>query len=229
MRDEEDQGAEPTAWRGSRPSSFSCQPSVVGVTGTIGAGKSTVARWLASHWNVPLVDADAVGHEVLALPEVQRAVVDRFGTEILDGAAIDRSRLGRAVFAGAGGLAALEAIVHPPLGERLRTRLAEARNHADGQVAAVLDAAILPEVGWTDLCDILVCVDAERSVRLERVVRRGWNDAELRRREAAQWPAERKCAGADVRIANDGGEADLNGLLDQLVRSWPARTAPDLV
>jgi dephospho-CoA kinase len=122
----------------------------------------------------------------------------------------------------------LEAIVHPKMRDRFRreierlTRLGLAR-------VIVLDAAILLEAGWDDLCDHVVFVDAPRSVRRQRVAKqRGWSAQALESREAAQWPCEIKRSRADMVLANDSGMDHLNrevGRLDALIGDSSSRTS----
>jgi dephospho-CoA kinase len=120
---------------------------VVGLVGGIGAGKSRVSAALARRGG-RLVAGDPLGHAALRQPEVIRAVVDRFGPGVLDDSEdVDRAKLGAVVFADPAARRALEAIVHPWIGQRLRAELAAAR--ADpGVPFAVLDAAIMLEAGW---------------------------------------------------------------------------------
>src|SRR5262249_4827432 len=146
-----------------------------------------------------VLDADAVGHALLNQTPVREQVIDRFGPEIVSAASeadgpplIDRKALGAIVFARPEALRELEAILHP----RMRPPFERAigREERRGQATAViLDAAILLEAGWDSLCDRVVFVEAPRTLRLERVIRdRGWSDETLSRREAAQWPSEKK-------------------------------------
>lgn len=180
---------------------------VLGLIGGIGGGKSQVAALLGAR-GAFVIDADAVGHEVLELPEVRQQVVARFGSRAWkpseDEGRVDRRVLGALVFADSAALRDLEAILHP----RMRRRFEQTILREVGQGlarAVVLDAAILLEAGWDDLCDLVVYVDTPRAVRLERVSRqRGWTEETLRSREAAQWPCETKRSRADVVIANEG-------------------------
>ncbi|WP_337176501.1 dephospho-CoA kinase [Paludisphaera sp.] len=190
---------------------------VVGVIGGIGGGKSSAAAALAARGAV-VIDADAVGHETLRRPEVARRVAERFGPAVVaaDGS-IDRRALGRVVFADASARRDLESIVHPPMFEEFGRRIAEARALGEAPLI-VLDAAILLEAGWDRACDAVVFVDAPREIRLDRVRRgRGWSDEDLSRREAAQWPLDRKKAGAGHVLVNDGDAARLESEIDRLM------------
>ena len=119
---------------------------------------------------------------------------------------IDRSALARQVFGDHREQVAarhdLEQIVHPEIGRRITVEVALAT--ANGRAAVLLDAAVLLEAGWRQLCDLVVFVDTPDSIRLTRVQNnRNWTEDELRRREASQWSLDRKRQEADFVITND--------------------------
>jgi dephospho-CoA kinase len=80
---------------------------------------------------------------------------------------------------------------------------------ASGHFAVILDAPLLLEAGWRPLCDLVIFVDVDRDIRLARAKSRGWSADEFARREAAQWPVERKRAAADIVLANNGDAESL--------------------
>ncbi len=167
---------------------------MIGLLGGIAAGKTTVARMLAG-LGARVVCADAIGHAALAEDAVRDAIVARWGKEVLDGAGqVDRSRLARRVFADPAETAALEAMTHPFILAEMRRQVAEAR--AAGAPAIVIDAPLLVEAGLDGLCDVLVFVDCPQEVRAARAAERGWEPAELARRERLQSPLETKRARA---------------------------------
>ena len=191
---------------------------MIGLTGTVGAGKSAVAARLADRGAV-VIDADAVGHETLRRPEVAAQVGARFGSGVLDAeGAVDRRALGRLVFADPCARRDLEALVHPPMFEAFERAIADA---VRGEARfVVLDAAILLETGWDRACDLVVFVDAPRPMRLERVgASRGWTDEQLRARESAQWTGERKKSRSDYVLLNDGSPSRLDQEVDRLL-AW---------
>jgi len=175
---------------------------LVGLTGNIASGKSTVAQ-LLSERGATIIDAD-----VLARRAVERgssafdAIVQRWGTSVLspDGH-LDRAALRRTVFGNPRELEALNEIVHPEV-ERLRERLiAEAR--ARGDRVVVCDIPLLFEKKMVDRFDRIVLVDAPRPLRLERLVQdRGLHETEAMEMIAAQMPAELKRARADFVVDN---------------------------
>ncbi|MFM7138609.1 MAG: dephospho-CoA kinase [Planctomycetota bacterium] len=164
---------------------------IVGLVGKIGAGKSTVARAMAE-LGAEVIDADRIAHEVLAEPEVVAAVVGRFGADVIDAAGVVRRPfLAEQVFgptpAHDAALAALEAIVHPRVRERIEGRLAAiaAEESAAGRGVVVLDVPLLMQAGWDRRCDRLVRVECDEAERTRRVDRRGWPELQRRARERA--------------------------------------------
>lgn len=176
----------------------------VGLTGNVASGKTTVAdRW--RELGVTVVDADRLGHAVLDEdPGAREALVAEFGPGILaPGGAIDRGALGEAAFASPARVARLNAIVHPPLLERLDGELERAREA--GAELAVVDAALVFEFGLGEVLDVLVLVTAPASVREERLRRSRGMDAErFRRVMETQIPDDEKVAACDYVIENDG-------------------------
>src|SRR5262249_39717536 len=161
---------------------------------------------------------DAAGHLALRQPDVRDAVVRRWGAGLLgpDGEIV-RPRLGAIVFADPAELQALETLVHPWIRRRLEEEIALAR--ADPAVRfVVLDAAIMLEAGWDDVCDVLVFVDAPVEVRRRRVAARGWSPDDLRARESAQMPLTRKAARADHVLRNAASVDHLERQVDELLR-----------
>ena len=194
------------------------KPSVVGIVGGVGSGKSAVARGLAEGWRVDVVDADQIGHEVLTLPEIRHRIHQTFGPGVFAGGeptgGIDRHQLGRRVF-GSGqqhrdSLTQLEAIVHPEIHRRIQSRISQhCESDRTGLEAVLLDAAVMFEAGWDDLCDAVVFIDAPVEVRLARVVKnRGWDDSRFREREASQLALDRKQELADFVVDNSGSLED---------------------
>jgi len=193
---------------------------VVGIVGGIGSGKSAVAASFARHGGA-VVNADKLGHAALEDPVNKARVVARWGADVLDeGGAVARKKLGAIVFADEAERQALEAIVHPWIGGRIREAVAAAQ--ADPAVRFILlDAAIMVEAGWSEVCDRLIFVEVPREVRLARLeASRGWTAADLAARERAQRPLAEKAARADWVVRNDGTLADLDRRVDALVAGW---------
>ncbi len=171
---------------------------LVGLTGGIASGKSTVSRQLAE-LGCHVIDADVLAREVVAPGEpAWQAIVEAFGTEILGpDRTLDRARLGAIVFADAAQRRRLEAITHPAIRARRQARLAELAARGFGGLV-VQDAALLVEVGAHAHVDRLVVVYATREAQLERLMRRdGLDRAEAERRLGSQMPLAEK-----VRLAH---------------------------
>jgi dephospho-CoA kinase len=177
---------------------------LVGLTGNIASGKSTVAQ-LLSERGATIIDAD-----VLARRAVERgskafdAIVKRWGTSVLapDGH-LDRAALRRVVFGHPGELEALNDIVHPEVEHLREQRIQDARGRGDRVV--VCDIPLLFEKKMAERFERIILVDAPRPLRLERLVTdRGLRETEAMDMIAAQMPAELKRARADFVIDNSG-------------------------
>lgn len=193
-------------------------PPVIGLTGGIAAGKSTVSGRLAA-LGAHVIDADRVGHRVLMRSgEAHAAVVRAFGAEILDEAGeIVRPRLGRLVFADPARLAELNRLTHPSMAERMRREIEEVRARPSPPPFIVLDAAVLFEAGWESLCDEVWTVSTAPERALERLVTRNRLAPEAARaRIDAQLGNPEREARADRVIRNDGAPDALAAAVDAL-------------
>ena len=177
---------------------------VIGLTGGIGSGKSTVAQTLEEEGAVVL-SADLVGHEVYqpGRPAFQE-IVDAFGPQVVasDGA-IDRKKLGPIVFADPKNLARLNAITHPRMKDLMREKLAELE--ANGVQFAVLEAALLFDAGWDDLADEVWVTVAPPQIAAQRAAQRSGIPVEqvLERIIKAQISDEERVSRSDVVIDTD--------------------------
>ncbi len=177
----------------------------IGLTGGIGAGKSTVARIFAD-FGVPVIDVDALARVVVE-PGSRglTRVAEAFGTEVLrsDGT-LDREALGKKIFAAPALRTRLEGILHPLIEQEMNRRIAALEQ--EGKHAMVLvDIPLLFEAGWESKVDCIVLVYASPEVQLERVrLRDGMPLEEARRRLAAQMPIQNKVARSHYVIRNDG-------------------------
>ena len=193
---------------------------VIGLTGNIACGKSTVAGMLADLGAV-VIDADAVVHELQRRGSpLYRAIVAEFGDSVLrDDGAIDRARLGAIVFAVPARLARLEALTHPAVIEEVESRLREI-----SAPAAVVEAVKLVEAGMHRRCDSLWVVTCPRAVQFERLRGRGLDNAAIEVRLDAQPAVAPKLALADVVIDNGGSRESTRR---QVVVAWHAMGLPD--
>jgi dephospho-CoA kinase len=202
-----------TAFRnGSKP--------VIGLIGAIGAGKTSAAAAFQSRGGM-VINADALGHAALEEPAIRQQLVARWGTRIIrDDGTLDRRAIAGIVFPESGERVALERLVFPYIRERATAEILRAQQDSNVRFI-VLDAAVLLEAGWNDVCDRIVYIDAPRAVRLARLATRsGWTADDLRAREAAQWPDSEKVKRADAVIVNEGSPERLQGRLDELMKQW---------
>lgn len=192
---------------------------VLGIVGGIGSGKSRVASLLAEMGG-HVIDADRLGHDALRQPDLRDRIVAQWGAGVLgETGEVSRRQLAEIIFQDAAQRKELETIVLPYIGERIRATIAAAQVDP-GIRFIVLDAAILLETGWKEACDRIVYVHAPRSQRLDRLTQRGWNEAELVRREHAQLPLAAKEAAADATIDNSGSIDTLRTQLETLLTRW---------
>jgi dephospho-CoA kinase len=188
---------------------------LVGLTGGIGSGKSTVARMLEERGAV-VFDADLLAREAVepGTPG-HTAVIERFGADVLaPGGELDREALASIVFADPSARRDLEQIVHPEV-RRLFAEGSEAYHDTDRIV--VFSAPLLVESGMHTAFEILVVVSATVATQIERLMRqRGMSEAAIRARIDAQAPLEDKAAVADFLVDNGGTLAELESQVERL-------------
>lgn len=190
----------------------------LGLTGGIGMGKSTAADLLARR-GVPVVDTDQLARDLVAPGQpVLAEIRTQFGPEMLaaDGS-LNRTAMARRVFGDPQERQRLEALLHPLIRAAWHARLA-AWSRA-GEALAVVVIPLLFEVGAEAELDLTLCVACSASTQRERLLVRGWNEADIAARLAAQWPAERKLALARYGIWNEGRQEVLAAQLDRILAS----------
>jgi dephospho-CoA kinase len=196
---------------------------LVGLTGGIGAGKSTVADLLADHGAV-ILDADAFARDAVRKgTDALGAVVRRFGADVLgpDGE-LDRARLAGIVFSDREALDDLEAIVHP----EVRRMIAEGiQSHIDTDGVVVLVNPLLIEMGTHRDCDVVVVVSASPETQVARSVARGMEESDVRARLDAQLPLDQRARAADVLLDNEGTREELAAEVQVLWEDLAARAA----
>jgi len=187
---------------------------LVGLTGGIGSGKSTVSALLAERGAV-ILDADAVARELQRAGQpVLAAMIERFGDEMLtEEGELDRPRLAALVFADPAALADLNALVHPAVGVELVRRIEAARGT---DAVVVLDSPLLAEHPRDGMAATIV-VDVPIETAVERLVhQRGMTEADARARIARQISRDERLATADRVIDNSGDRAALEAQVDDL-------------
>jgi len=186
---------------GQRSAAKGVKP-VIGLLGGVGAGKSTVAAELVA-LGCGLIDADAIGHELLTDPEVRAELLRRWGQDICgaDGA-VDRAAVADRVFGRPEELAALNALMHPRMRKRMVERIERMRSDPSVK-AVVVDAALLLETDWHQLCTDFVFVQAGDDQRAERArTSRGWSRAQWQAREKSQKALDIKAGKAEYVVDN---------------------------
>ena len=206
-------GDNAAAHRMSKPTS---SKPVIGLVGGIGSGKSTVAAEFAA-LGCAVVHGDAIGHQLLTESAIRRKIQDRWGEAVLspDGE-VDRAALGQIVFQDPAQLEALNRILHPAIRAGIAARIAAAQ--ADTSVAAVVvDAAVLFEAGWDELCTHTVFVEAAKPLRLARVLaQRHWDRRAFEAREKSQISLDTKARKCDYTIGNKSTVSRLGEQIRQL-------------
>lgn len=190
---------------------------VIGILGGIASGKSTIAGMFERLGCVKL-DADKIAHELIEKEDIKEVILSEFGRDLLDSAGhIDKKKLAQRAFDGVDTAKRLNAIVHPPVMERIKRRIAEIRQ--EGRAAAiVLDAPLLLEAGGQDLCDALVFVDADPQIRLQRWLKTKPYDAEeLKKRENLQISLDKKRKIAHYIIQNNSDASEVAEQVAQLL------------
>ncbi len=190
---------------------------VIGLTGGIASGKSTVARLLES-WGAYMIDADKLGHKAyLQGTRAYRQVVETFGEDVVgaDGE-IDRAVLGGKVFGAGNRLAELTAIVWPAIREMAEEEISSRRAQAPEQIV-VLEAAVLIEAGWLDLADQVWVTVVDPEVAIQRATSRDGSDRDsVQARIDAQLSNQERRAAADEVIDNSTDEAALEARVREL-------------
>ena len=193
---------------------------IIGLTGSLGSGKNTVAQMFEEMGGAIVIDADAIARQVqepggAAFEEIVRT----FGPDVVlpDGSGLDRRKLAEQVFSSAEKLARLNAIVHPRVREEEKRLLAL---HG-GERLVVLNVALLLENTMSDLVDRVVVVTVSEAKRRERLfARSGMSPEEVERRLAAQMPQEEKVRRADDVIDNDAGLDATRQQVRDLLKNW---------
>ncbi|MCD7885933.1 MAG: dephospho-CoA kinase [Lachnospiraceae bacterium] len=197
---------------------------ILGVTGGVGAGKSTVLSYLKNHYGAYLLEADRIGHQVQQPGEpCYERIVAAFGDEILkEDGTIDRGRLGTIVYADREKMTRLNQIVHPAVKERIRSEIDRiSRENAENPfVLFVIEAALLLEDHYDEICDEVWYIYADEQTREERLMQsRGYSREKVRQIFFNQMSEEEFRRRCPVVIDNSGG--DLNDTcvqIDQALR-----------
>jgi dephospho-CoA kinase len=188
---------------------------LIGLTGGIGAGKSTALAAL-ERLGAAVLSTDAVVHELYAGdPRLRAAVVERWGPEVAPNGAVDRAAVARHAFADDGERRWLEGLLWPLVGERVGEWLTAARAQSPPPRAAVVEVPLLFEAGMEGLYDATIAIVAPEQQRRERAAGRGHEL--LQERTARQLSQDEKAARATHAVCNDGTEAQLREKLSEIL------------
>ena len=198
---------------------------LIGLTGGIATGKSTVSSYLTNQYQLTILDADGYAREALAVgTPAYHATLNRYGSTLkkIDGS-LDRSRLGALIFANPQEKAWLESQIHPWVRHCLQTAIA-----ASERPILILDIPLLFEAGFTDLVTSIWVVFCSDEQQLKRLMERNHLSAqEARQRIASQWPLRAKVARADFLLDNSQDLPFLYGQIDQAVSAMTAAVRQD--
>ena len=195
---------------------------VIGLTGSIGTGKSEAARQLEA-LGASIISADQVGHEAYTPnTEAWEHVVSAFGDEILrDDGEIDRRKLGTIVFSDPGQLERLNQIMHPRMAQMVADKVEVLRGQ--GVEVVVVEAALLFEAGWDSLVEEVWTTDSPEQAVIERLkVRNGMSEEEARKRMSSQMGRTERLDRSDYVIENSGDMVALGVAIKEL---WDRRVA----
>lgn len=179
------------------------KPMVIGITGGISSGKSTVARMLAS-LGAEYIDADEMCHKLIHAKKFKDKIIERFGSTIQDNfGKIDRAQLAKIVFQDKERLDDLCNILHPVVIEQIKSKIAEVEKQGRRK-AIVIDAALLEESDLSMICDFIIFINTAKDHRSKRShISRHWAEGELEKRESFQMILEDKKNNADYIIDNN--------------------------
>lgn len=195
---------------------------IVGLTGGIGSGKSTVANMFAQ-LGALTVDADQLGRQAIETgTSGYDAVVATFGSQIVSDGEINRSKLGEIVFKDPSQRKALEAIIHPRVQAALASKI---KSLSPGDIL-IYEIPLLVETGSAAKFDYVITVESDIENRLDRLFERGLEEDEAERRIDAQASQSERESVADCVIINDGDRAELFG---EVAKVWEGKLQPRLV
>ena len=195
---------------------------IVGLTGGIGAGKSTVANMFAQ-LGALTIDADQLARQAIEKGSTGfNEVISTFGEEVLSEGEIDRQKLGTIVFKDKSKRKELESIIHPRVQEALAQKI---KSLSPGDIL-IYEIPLLFETGAADKFDYIITVESDIENRLDRLFERGLEEDEAQRRIAAQASQSERESVADYVVVNDGERAEL---FADVARVWEGELQPRLV
>jgi dephospho-CoA kinase len=196
---------------------------IIGVTGNIGSGKSTVCRIL-NRLGAVVIDADKLGHQAYRpYSSTWQEIIDTFGRTIIGpDNEIDRQKLGQLVFCCPASLVRLNRIVHPQIHKTAQEKISSCRRQKVETIA--FEASLLIEAGWKDMVDTIWLVITSEKNTIQRLINyKGNTEATILARLKTQMPVQKKMEYADELIYNDGNLSQLEARIEELWQNLPAR------
>lgn len=189
---------------------------IVGLTGSIGSGKSTVSKFL-KEMGLKIYDADLIAKEILETEEIKYEIIKKIGKEFITPENIvDRKLLKKRVFSNKEQLEILNGLIHPKVIKYFK-EIKE--KYKDSNEIIVFDVALLFEVGLEKLCDIVIVIDIEPHIQIERVKKRDGEKSELIEKIIkSQMSREIRLKKADIIIENNEGLEELKNKIEKLVK-----------
>jgi dephospho-CoA kinase len=197
--------------------------TVIGILGAIGSGKSQVAS-LFEALGCGVIYADRISHQVLEREDIRAKIADIWGPEVVgSGGAVDRKRLGEAVFDDPEKLKVLTSILHPEILRIIESKIRSFEENPDIS-AIVLDVPLLMEVGWHVRCDFLIYVETREDIRHQRLERcRNLDKNQQKKRENLQISLDKKKEVANFIIENNSDVSDLAKQVEKIYSAIPVR------
>lgn len=192
---------------------------ILGITGSIATGKSTVSTFLQSTRSWPLIDTDILAKETMIFGSATYKKVNKhFGDEIMkkDGS-IDRDALGKLIFSNTDAREKLNKIVHPEVLKKTILRIFKA--WIIGESVIIVDVPLLFESGFDYLCGKIICVACQENTQIQRLQNRnGYTKEDAKKRIRSQMPLDQKNQLADIVVWNDGSKKDLEAKITTLIK-----------
>ena len=189
----------------------------IGLTGGIGAGKSTVSAFFAKN-GAKIISSDTIAQELLDRPDIQAQLLEIFGSEVVKEGRIDRKYLSEEVFLEPDLRLKLEAIIHPEVRKRV---IEEFRITPEGEIA-INEVPLLFEVGLDSHYDLIISVISDKEKRIQRTTQRGFSRADTVARMSAQVEDDERIAKSDIVIENDGDLLELEQRVKEVWRQISA-------
>lgn len=189
----------------------------IGLTGGIGAGKSTVSAFFAKN-GAKIISSDTIAQELLDRPDIQAELLEIFGSEVVKEGKVDRKYLSEEVFLEPDLRLKLEAIIHPEVRKRV---IEEFRITPEGEIA-INEVPLLFEVGLDSHYDLIISVISDKEKRIQRTTQRGLSRADTVARMSAQVEDDERIAKSDMVIENDGDLLELEQRVKEVWRQISA-------